>query len=251
MNNTQAIGYYITQFESLDSTNDYISELLKKNNIQEGFIVSTLLQTKGKGQKGNSWESENAKNLLMSVLLAPDFINASSQFYLNKIISLSVAEFIMEFTTDVFIKWPNDIYVNSKKIAGILIENKIMGDAIKNSIIGIGININQEVFLSDAHNPISLKNITKVEYNINECLDKLCTYLNKWYDALRNDNYDLIDNTYMKMLMNYNVFSKYHYNGKDIIAKITALSEYGMLILLLEDGSSITCDMKEIVFLFD
>jgi len=251
MKKQQIIGAYNIQLETVSSTNQYVSETIKNELFPEGTIIWALNQTKGKGQKGNCWESEKEKNLLLSIILYPDFIKASSQFVLNKIISLGVAEFIQPFTKEVSIKWPNDIYVKDKKIAGILIENRIMGDSIQSSIIGIGININQKDFISDAPNPISLFNITNKEYELKDCLQSLCNYLNKWYGCLLRNEFELIDSSYLNLLKNYNIFNKYLYKGVEIQAKIKGVSEYGKLIIETQERLIIECDLKELTFLFN
>ncbi len=251
MDKEQIIGRYNTQIESVDSTNKYVSEALQKQELSEGTIVWALNQTQGKGQKGNSWESESGKNLLLSIVIYPDFIKAASQFMLNKVISLGVAEFIQSYKDDVKIKWPNDIYVGDKKIAGILIENRILGDVIQSSIVGIGININQKEFKSDAPNPVSLYNVTNKEYDLKECLKFLATIIDKWYKYLINEEFELIDTSYLTKLKNYNNFSNYLYEEKVIEAKILGVSEYGKLIIETIYASTIECDLKEITFLFD
>ncbi|MEI6821061.1 MAG: biotin--[acetyl-CoA-carboxylase] ligase [Bacteroidota bacterium] len=251
MKKQQLIGAYIIRMETVSSTNQYASETMKNELFPEGTVIWALNQTQGKGQKGNYWESEKGKNLLLSIILYPDYIKASSQFVLNKIISLGVAEFIQSLTKGVSIKWPNDIYVDNKKIAGILIENRIMGDSIQSSIIGIGININQIKFISDAPNPISLFNITNKEYELKECLQSLCNYLNKWYGSLLRNEFELIDSSYLNLLKNYNIFSKYLYKGIEIEAQIKGVTEYGKLIIETQERLIIECDLKEITFLFN
>lgn len=169
------IKWNIDFLEEVSSTNDIVyKSLVADPTLQEGYGVVTRYQNNGRGQRGNAWESQNGRNLLLSFVLKPG-LPASRQFLLSQIISLAIAEYLIDHDIDkVKIKWPNDIYVGNRKIAGILIQNILQGRSIKNSIIGIGLNLNQLDFQSDAPNPISLKAITNKEYSINtECLQLL------------------------------------------------------------------------------
>ena len=156
------------------STNTLLKELIAKG--EEPKFIYAGYQTAGRGQTGNSWESEEGKNLLCSVLLPPN----KNLYFLNIAVGVALLHVIGE---DFTIKWPNDIYFGDKKAAGILIENAIIGNEIKYSIAGIGLNVNQTTFVSDAPNPISLKQIRGREYDIeclmNQLLEAIHTVLNQ------------------------------------------------------------------------
>jgi len=144
-----------------------MKELLAKGEWQEGErFLYTAFQTAGRGQAGNGWESEEGKNLLCSILLPP----RKNLYFLNIAIGVALLRVIGE---DFTIKWPNDIYFGDKKVAGILIENAIIGNEIKYSIAGIGLNVNQTTFVSDAPNPVSLKQIRGQEYDIERLMNHL------------------------------------------------------------------------------
>src|ERR1043165_9220886 len=132
------------------STNSYAIELLKNVNAIEGTVVYTHKQTQGKGQRGNSWIAEPQRNTTLSLILRPVFLNSKNTFYLSKITALALHDLLTEILDvgqfDIKIKWPNDILVNSKKIAGVLIENSILNEHLQWSVIGIGINVNQDNF---------------------------------------------------------------------------------------------------------
>ncbi|MBQ6978909.1 MAG: biotin--[Paludibacteraceae bacterium] len=150
-----------------NSTNTLMKELLAKGEWQEGErFLYTAFQTAGRGQAGNGWESEEGKNLLCSILLPPN----KNLYFLNIAIGVALLRVIGE---DFTIKWPNDIYFGDKKVAGILIENAIIGNEIKYSIAGIGLNVNQTTFVSDAPNPVSLKQIRGQEYDIERLMNHL------------------------------------------------------------------------------
>ncbi len=160
------IGSNIYFYDHLTSTNSEAVRLLKESGLPEGAVISAGFQSAGRGQKENKWESEEGKNLLISVILFPINIEPDLQFIISMTISLGICDFLKRHIPASSIKWPNDIYVNNDKIAGVLIENSIMGSSIEYSIAGIGLNINQEKFTGDAPNPVSLKNITGIDYDI-------------------------------------------------------------------------------------
>ena len=155
------------------STNTLMKELLARGEWPEGErFLYTGFQTAGRGQAGNGWESEEGKNLLCSVLMSYQPSAISRQpFYLNVLVSVAVHKVIG--TAGLTIKWPNDIYWQDKKIAGILIENTIIGNEVKYSIAGIGLNVNQTTFLSSAPNPVSLKQISGKETDIDALMQAL------------------------------------------------------------------------------
>lgn len=169
---------YIT---STNSTNTLLRELIAKGEWPEGeHFLYAGYQTAGRGQTGNGWESEADKNLLCSILLPP----RKNLFELNMVVAVAVQRLLGEAFT---IKWPNDIYYGDKKVAGILVENAIIGNEIKYSIAGIGLNVNQVEWQSDAPNPVSLKQITGRTYDIDALMQKLYEQVQK---ALQEDVWD-------------------------------------------------------------
>ncbi|HAN18472.1 MAG: biotin--[acetyl-CoA-carboxylase] ligase [Bacteroidetes bacterium GWC2_33_15] len=235
--------------KSTSSTNDYASELLKTENPEEGTILITENQTTGKGLGKNTWESETGKNLTFSIILYPDFLEASQQFLISKVVALGIQKYLSLKTRHVTIKWPNDIYFNDKKIAGILIENSIMGDRIKHSIIGIGININQTEFISNAPNPVSLKQITGDNYLLQDELVELKYHIAKFYSKLRNKQFKEIDREYLLNLYKYKVWHDFKSRDTLFRAKITGVNEFGHLQVLTPDDEIREFDLKEIEFI--
>ena len=151
----------IHRFETIDSTNSWLRSLDGGSPGCEYELAVTEFQTSGRGQRGNTWESEPGKNLLFSILAHPGDVKVQEQFFISESIALAVADSVSDLAGDGFtVKWPNDIYWNDSKLAGILIENTLQGSCILDSIIGVGIDVNQTLFKSDAPNPVSLKMIT-------------------------------------------------------------------------------------------
>lgn len=150
----------IVKLDETSSTNSELKLLQQKGALAEGSVVMTEFQTAGRGQLGNSWYASKGKNLLFSFLLYPHSVKSRDQFIISRIVSLAIKRVLDRYIQGVSIKWPNDIYWNDKKIAGILIENSLMGQHINYTIVGVGINVNEDEFPEHLPNPVSLKQIT-------------------------------------------------------------------------------------------
>lgn len=245
----EIIGKNIIKLESVDSTNNYTSKLLADNKLAEGTVVLAGYQNLGRGQINNSWESEPGKNLLMSVILYPDFLPVQQQFLLSKVVALGVRDMLACYVNEVKIKWPNDIYIGDKKIAGILIENSIMGYTIGSTVAGIGVNINQKLFMGDAPNPVSLVQLLDCFFDLNEVFKMLCERIDWWYVLLRNGQVDIIDNAYINALYRYGIESFYGDNGGRFIGVITGVNSIGQLLISNLSGSGKAYNFKEVAFL--
>jgi len=223
----------IVYHETLDSTNSFLYNLLNTDaDLKEGYVLRTGFQTTGRGQIGNTWESTADRNLLASILLKPDW-PVEEQFVISKIICLALVELLNEMNLeDVRIKWPNDIYIGDKKIAGVLIQNVLKGKQIKASIVGVGLNINQEVFYSDAPNPTSLSIELKKKHNVNEILLRLLDKLDLFYNKLLSKQKSEIDNLYKFLLFRRNVNSKFvDSNGEPFKGMIKEVTKSGQLVI--------------------
>lgn len=180
----------ITWLDVCGSTNAVLSDM---PDAEAATVVAARSQTAGRGQRGASWEAQPGANLTFSQLFRPSSLPAARQFELSMLISLAVADTIdsvlklANCDKRAKIKWPNDIYVDDYKISGILIENKLSGACIDRSIAGIGLNVNQRVFLSDAPNPISLINIIGSETALEPLLESLAGRLADYVDNYNGD----------------------------------------------------------------
>ncbi len=155
--NSQIVGKVLLTFDELNSTNDFALNLVSNEHPIEGTVVMTHLQTGGRGQRGNTWSSEQGQNLTISIILRPTFLIPTEQFHLNKAISIAVCQTLRAFEIpQTKIKWPNDIYINDRKVAGILIQNILKSKSIDCSIVGIGLNVNQSTFSKKLPNPTSM-----------------------------------------------------------------------------------------------
>lgn len=164
--------------DSTPSTNGAARQLLAEQQVAHGTVVYTHCQTAGRGQRGNTWEAEPGANVTMSMILRPQGVAAAEQFFISECVALAVADVVAQAlgynaSDEVCVKWPNDIYVGDRKIAGILIENSLQGSAIESSIAGIGVNVNQRIFVSDAPNPVSLFQLTGRMYNVEQLIEDI------------------------------------------------------------------------------
>jgi len=244
------IGSREIYFDTLPSTNSYATALTKFEKPSEGTIVRAGFQTGGRGQTGNRWESESGKNLLISIILYPLVIKPDDQFLISMAVSLAICDFSESYISSSRIKWPNDIYVNDDKIAGILIENSIMGNHIENCVAGIGYNINQKVFKEGATNPVSLRKLTGKEYNIDECYKRLTESIEKRYKQLLTTDFDKIRSEYARKLYRINEWHNYEDSTGRFAGRIVSVSENGLLRIEKKFKDSISeYSFKEVEFI--
>lgn len=220
--------------KTLASTNDYLAKLCKQGKAEEFYTVIAENQTDGKGQRGNSWESEPGKNLTFSIVLYPTAIKANKQFHLSMLASIAIIDTLTDYTDGFSIKWPNDIYWHDKKICGILIENELEGQYLSQSIIGIGLNINQTEFLSSAPNPVSLYQIIGKEIDKDEVFSKIIHALLGGYKALEDNLIEAsacISHLYKKFLYRKDDFHLYQDKDGTFEARIHDVGNDGYLYL--------------------
>lgn len=233
-----------------DSTNRYALDLLSAGPVAEGTLVVADSQTAGRGMDGSVWESAPGSNLTFSMVIYPNYISVDYQFYLNKAVSLGVYDLVRKIAGDVTrIKWPNDIYFNHGKIAGILIQNGIQGSKFSHCVAGVGLNVNQDRFSHRAANPVSLKLATGREFELDPLLEELCASIRQRLEMLRAGQTGTLDRDYLSSLYRLNEMAGFIYNGEEIMAKITGVNRYGHLILEIPSHKIIECDLKEIRFI--
>lgn len=235
------------RLERAESTNCYVKE--HAGSLDPMTLVYAVDQTAGRGQRGNSWEAEPAMNLTLSFYFRPEGVKPAEQFAVSEAVALAVASLLDGYGIDAKVKWPNDIYVADRKICGILIENSIMGTEIARCVVGIGLNVNQEVFLSDAPNPVSMKMITRQNYDLVEVMEALGETLESYLGRL--DDREGLKREYMARL--------WRNDGRDYPFAATVSSERFMARIedvaptghlhLLRDGIRHTYAFKEIAFL--
>jgi len=248
---TRCFGTIINKLETTDSTSLFAEKLLQTEKPCEGSVILAGFQQDGRGAGNNTWQSEAGKNLLASIILYPEFLPPGDQFELNKVISLAVLFCVQGFLpkANVQIKWPNDIYVDYRKIAGILTKNSITGNKIGHTIVGVGINVNQEAFPDDLPNPVSIRQLSGLTVDIQSVLVQLMDFLNILYHKLEVGELGFIDNQYLKNLLNMNRKTWYQKGNQVFEGKITGVSRFGRLQMEINDEMH-EYDFKEITLLF-
>jgi len=244
---TQFLGKKVNSLPQCHSTNEEAQRLISKDKPMEGQVIITANQTKGKGQRGNTWESKANLNLTFSIILKPTFLKVANQFELHKISSLAIHDAIFPILGNKLkIKWPNDIYYGDCKLAGILIENVLRGNSIEYSIIGIGLNINQLIFNNDI--ATSLADITMHEHDISETAEFLLIQLEKRYLELKNNHSRELLSDYHNRLYKKNEQQLFKNNGTIFTGSISGVNEMGKL-LIESNGKLLKFDFKEVEFL--
>ncbi len=252
-NNSLLIGQQHIRLKRVHSTNKYAVDIISKSKPIEGTVISASFQYDGRGQIGRYWESEEGKNITCSTILHPKFLLAHDQFQLNMSVSLAILDFIEHYVPDekfnVQIKWPNDIYVNNKKIAGILIQNALVGKYINSSVIGTGININQVNFSENTPNPTSLSILLNSEIDIESAFQWLFRFLTKRYLQLSSGHIESIRQEYLKNLYRIGIWSNYRTNDNlTFKGKIIGVDEIGQLIIERKNGSIQAFAFRELSF---
>lgn len=243
----------ILHFQAINSTNQKAKELMQTEPLPEGAVIITSCQQQGRGYGTNKWESEPGKNLTASFILKPSFIEPYKQFAITQLLSLAVMDSIKYFYKGekvISIKWPNDIYAGNKKIAGILTENFIMGEKIKYTIAGIGININQVKFSALLPNPVSICLLTNQETKTEVVLNVLYQQIFKWYAHLQHSNPTELEAIYLDNLYRYNIKSTFRTNEKGTFdGIITGIDDLGHLKIKTNDNRTYLFAFKEVEFL--
>lgn len=252
---TLFIGKNSLFLHEVESTNTYAMNLLRNVNPIEGTIVYTDNQTQGKGQRGALWTSKIGQNITVSVVLKPQFLGLDKTFYLSKISALAVYDVLTDILTnsqyDIKIKWPNDILVNQKKIAGILIENNFTTHSIQYSIIGVGLNVNQQEFVDFERTATSLKLLLNKDFDRKIVMELFCQKLEKWYLKLKEQKFNVIDESYlnslygMQQIIDFEDFNQIAFKGK-----IVGVSSDGKLQIENADLIIKEFDIKELKFMF-
>lgn len=225
------IGVPLIEIQSVDSTNNYAMDLIRKGLAQHGTSVFAHEQTHGKGQRGKKWLASAGENMILSVILNTTAFQMSQQFMLSMCIAIAVHDFFSKYAGDeTFVKWPNDLYWRDRKAGGILIENIVVGKEWQWAIVGIGININQTRFEKDIVNAVSLKQITGQNFDIHVQCKELFIKLNHWFQILKGGNTKAILNTYNNAL--YKKDKTVYLKKNNVVFKcvVKGVNEYGFLI---------------------
>ena len=235
------------------STNQYcLAELCGRNRAGIApyslAVITAEYQSLGRGQGANTWESERGQNLLFSILCHPVWVPVRAQFCISECIALAIRDALSELTGGISIKWPNDIYWRDRKICGILIENRLEEGCIRDCVVGVGINVNQQIFRSDAPNPVSLVQILGRETDRRQLLDRVIQLFRENLEALRRGNYAGIAAAYASHLYRADGFHAYRDAAGNFEAALVEVEDDGHLILRDTAGSIRSYAFKEVEF---
>lgn len=238
----------VVQLNETASTNDEVKRLMRISEAEKVIVVADY-QTAGRGQGSNRWESERGKNLTLSVGVRPVFIQARHQFALLQVMSLAVAQTLDQYTDGITIKWPNDIYYCDMKISGTLIENELRGQLIQQCVLGTGINVNQERFVSDAPNPVSLRQILGHDVARDRLFMALLEQFETLYERLKSGGNELIAGEYWDRLYWRKGEHPFSDSGGRFMASIDSIEPDGHLLLRVGEDDVRRYAFKEVRFL--
>jgi len=245
--NTEFTGKSQVFLPTCHSTNESAQELLAQGNVKQGTLVITDHQTAGKGQMGNMWEAEMGRNLTFSLIFKPNSLSLNLQFFLNIITSLAVRETVAFFINErISVKWPNDIYLNDNKVSGILVQTAIRSNLIHSAVIGIGLNVNQDVFADKK--AVSMKNISREEFSKEKVLNRLLENLEYYFLKLEKGALLELKDNYTENMYRVHQKSLFKVNNEVFEGAIVGVSLEGMLLLSTDEGEK-RFNFKEIAFL--
>ncbi|NNF36590.1 MAG: biotin--[acetyl-CoA-carboxylase] ligase [Saprospiraceae bacterium] len=228
------IGFPHLFLDEVDSTNAYALSLTSNSNPIEGTAISAGFQSSGRGQIGRSWWGEPGKNIFTSVILKPSHIQAADQWIINQSVSIAIVKCLEAWVDKpIKIKWPNDIYINDKKICGILIQCNLAGKNIQHAIIGIGLNVNQDQFPAELPNPTSLLEETDEEIDIIQLRNALYASLEEHYGKTKTFDAVSIRHQYQEYLYRKGLPTSFMKQGKSLIGTIMGVDEIGRLMLMI------------------
>ena len=265
MANTLFIGKVYHRFDELASTNDYARELLAKSKPPEGTVIRAASQSAGRGQFGSKWVSEPGANLTLSVIFYPIWLLVSEQFRLSEAVSLAIRDTVQlavsvgpgmveaspspDYRLPATVKWPNDIYLGNRKIAGILIQNTLNGDRLQASVVGIGLNVNQTAFPPEAPKAGSLALATGRQFDPDAVADILFECLEKRYLQLKADQGDALRAEYQTCLLGFGEARFFaRADGSTFTGVIRAVQPDGRLMIQTDHGAEVFA-VKEIQML--
>lgn len=239
----------IQYFEETTSTMSLLA-LPEWQEVEEKYVLLTTdYQTAGRGQRGNHWESARGENLLLGIAVRPTFLLPQQQFLLSEVTALAAQHALSEVVTGVTLKWPNDLYYKDNKLGGMLLEHQLQGAKIVRTIIGLGINVNQTIFLSDAPNPISLQQIAGQRLSRTALLERFFAHFQKQYERLEQGETEAIHNDYLSVLYRREGFHPYADAKGTFQARLQGVAPDGTLTLIDSEGNERHYQFKEVRFL--
>jgi BirA family biotin operon repressor/biotin-[acetyl-CoA-carboxylase] ligase len=247
---TLFVGQNLITLSKVDSTNNYLKTIASNSEpLPEGTVIMAEDQFAGRGQQDMVWIAEPKKNLTFSLLLKPGFLKINEQFILNMLVCMAIKSALTKYIPeDISIKWPNDIYYKDQKLGGILIENLISGTAYKSAIIGIGLNVNQQLFASHlVEKATSIRQILQDDVDLIKLLGEICSLIESSYLRLKSGNYIDLKQNYLANLYKFNKEAWYKQGDLVFQGQITEVTDAGLLVIM-SNGSRQLYNFKEIQY---
>ncbi|MDO9039068.1 MAG: biotin--[acetyl-CoA-carboxylase] ligase [Lutibacter sp.] len=240
----------IIKLNAIESTNLYLKKLAVEKELESYTVVSANYQSAGRGQMGANWHSETGKNLTFSILIKFDAFEIERQFYLSMAVSLGLLAAIrFHISSPLFVKWPNDILAEKDKLAGILIENIVSGNVIKQTVIGIGLNVNQVQFPSTIGKVTSLKKLMGISFDTESLLESIVISIQNFVDYIERKEFQKLKELYLKSLYKFQKPAMFEDDkGLIFLGKIVNICEDGKLVVELENEKTRKFNLKEIKF---
>ncbi|SFH09715.1 biotin--[acetyl-CoA-carboxylase] ligase [Pedobacter insulae] len=248
---TLFVGQNLIKLSAVDSTNNFLKNLVSNSEpLPEGTVIMADDQFAGRGQQNNVWKAEPGKNLTFSILLKPTFLAVDKQFFLNLSVSIAINNVLTRILgKNTSIKWPNDLYFGDQKLGGVLIENTLVGNTIKNSIVGIGINVNQQHFEEELTvTATSVFQILQKDVNLLNLLADICSEVESLYLQLRTGKHTNLKENYVDKLYHLNKPALYQKDGEVFEGIIKGVSDAGLL-QVEQHGERLEFNFKELTFL--
>ncbi len=241
----------LLKYPVIDSTNSFAHQMVATQRPELETVIWAMEQSNGRGQRDNKWLVEPGKNLTFSIIIYPHYLPINRQFSLSQATAIAIAEVLSDLIPNntVAIKWPNDIYVDDKKIGGLLLEHSIMGSSIDYSIAGIGINVNQESFPESLPNPTSMNIATKKEYDLEKLLEALVRSFFAQMERIKAEMYEEIHADYKRRLFRKEGYHLFETDKGQFTAKIADIRQSGELILEVANGNQTAYAFKEVGYI--
>ncbi len=239
----------IHYLDTVGSTNTYLGELVKHTSLDEFTTVVSFHQTAGRGQTGNKWEINPNENIALSILLRPE-MDVHAQFGLSMATSLAVVDVLLSCGVDkVGVKWPNDVYIGTRKVCGMLLEGALSGHRLDTCVVGVGLNVNQSSFPSSLPNAVSLKMVTGRDYDLRALTERLVSMIQRHYVTLLNEGAGALKPRYMSLLVNGGGVPHWFVDNatcERFQGVIADVEQDGKLVLRLADGQCRSYYFKEV-----
>jgi BirA family biotin operon repressor/biotin-[acetyl-CoA-carboxylase] ligase len=230
----------------VDSTNNFAAKLVNEGIGRHGSVIMAENQSNGRGQQGAIWQSQPKSNLLFSIILCADPFLRMNPIYINWYVSICLVDLLKAKNIKACIKWPNDILIGDKKLAGILIENKFQGSQLKQSIVGIGLNVNQTSFSFSRVTSMTLQ--TNIEYSLEELLNEFLFTFRENEGLLKVNDISDLKERYLSLLFGLDQDRVFQNKKGEFKGRIKGIDDTGRLLIEYK-GEQQAFRNKEVRFL--